>query len=484
MLGIKNMAQDYIRNLIQKTKDGDKEARQELVQGFANDIVYRARLYLGDESSAKAATTDIFMKMLNTLDDALDDESFDKWYQKIVRDVVIRKVIPLTSDGVVRNLPYTKSDEIIDFKKEYSTEDSRRMILKIISELPKAERVVSALYFYEGFSVKEIAQKLYLTEGEVESLLTMAKTKINASGVTLGEFLQMIANIRQTSLKTETLPISAISMGRHARIDNDATTEIETVGEVEKDLEEDLEEEIVEEYEEPVREDIMAIGNLEETTEIEIEEENKEPLFFTKHNQIIQEEVVEKKLEDNLDEEIESEGVKVKDKAEVIPVVKKEEYVEEDRPVRSTQSKNTKRRRINWLHLLLVLAIAFLILLGLWYLLFRGKGDKDPSNTVVTPEPTQATQPVETEETKEENNEAEQQTENNGGVLGSVVIANDMAINVRTSPSTDGDIVGTVYTSEIYEVLEIKKDDSYTWYRIGDNQWIADGGGWLTYTKK
>ena len=478
------MAQDYIRNLIQKTKDGDKEARQELVQGFANDIVYRARLYLGDESSAKAATTDIFMKMLNTLDDALDDESFDKWYQKIVRDVVIRKVIPLTSDGVVRNLPYTKSDEIIDFKKEYSTEDSRRMILKIISELPKAERVVSALYFYEGFSVKEIAQKLYLTEGEVESLLTMAKTKINASGVTLGEFLQMIANIRQTSLKTETLPISAISMGRHARIDNDATTEIETVGEVEKDLEEDLEEEIVEEYEEPVREDIMAIGNLEETTEIEIEEENKEPLFFTKHNQIIQEEVVEKKLEDNLDEEIESEGVKVKDKAEVIPVVKKEEYVEEDRPVRSTQSKNTKRRRINWLHLLLVLAIAFLILLGLWYLLFRGKGDKDPSNTVVTPEPTQATQPVETEETKEENNEAEQQTENNGGVLGSVVIANDMAINVRTSPSTDGDIVGTVYTSEIYEVLEIKKDDSYTWYRIGDNQWIADGGGWLTYTKK
>ena len=478
------MAQDYIRNLIQKTKEGDKEARQELLQGFTNDIVYRSRLYLGDEASAKAATTDVFMKMLNTLDDALDDESFDEWYQKIIRDVVIRKVIPLTSDGVVRNLPYTKSDEIIDFKKEYSTEDSRRMILKIISELPKAERVVATLYFYEGFSVKEIAQKLYLTEGEVESLLTMAKTKINASGVSLGEFLQMIANIKQTSLKTETLPISAISMGRHARVEDEATAEIEPV----EEEAEVIEEEIVEEYEEPTQEDIMAIGNLEETSEIEIEEDNKEPLFFTKHNQLIQEEVVEEIPEDNLDEEIESEGVKVEKKAEVIPVVKKEEYVEktaeEKRPTRSTQPRKTKKRKVNWLHLLLVMAIGLLILLGLWYLLFKGKGDKTPSNTVVTPEPTQATQPAETEETKEETKEEEKQTENTGGVQGSVEIANDMAINIRTKPSTEGDIVGTVYTSEIYEVFEIKKDDDYTWYRIGDDQWIADGGGWLTYTKK
>ena len=129
MLGKNIMAQDYIRNLIQKTKDGDKEARQELLQGFTNDILYRSRLYLGDEASAKAATTDIFMKMINTLDDALEEESFDEWYQKIIRDVVIRKVIPLTNEGVVRNLPYTKSDEVIDFKKEYFDNDS------IINEL-------------------------------------------------------------------------------------------------------------------------------------------------------------------------------------------------------------------------------------------------------------------------------------------------------------------------------------------------------------
>ena len=153
------MAQEYIKDLIRKTQAGDKEARQEFLKGFANDILYRARLYLGDEASAKAATTDIFMKMLNTLDGALEEESIDNWYQKIVRDVAIRKVLPLTTE-TVRNLPYTKTDEVADFSNLYSEEDSRRMLLSVIANLPKAERVVATLYFYDGLSTKDIAQKL------------------------------------------------------------------------------------------------------------------------------------------------------------------------------------------------------------------------------------------------------------------------------------------------------------------------------------
>ena len=252
------MAQEYVRNLIKRTMAGDKEARQELLKGYANDIVYRSRLYLGDENSARAATTDIFMKMLNTLDQALEADAFDDWYQKIVRDVAIRKVIPLTSDGVIKNIPYTRSDEVADASEKYSVEDSRRLILNVITKLPKAERVVSTLYFFDGLSVKDIAQKLYLTEGEVESLITKAKTKINASGISLGAFLQMLANIKQTSVKTETLPISVI------RNSNEEVVE-ETVDEDEMAItEDDSESEYIEEEVDYVDEEEDVV---EDTTE-------------------------------------------------------------------------------------------------------------------------------------------------------------------------------------------------------------------------
>ncbi len=53
-------------------------------------------------------------------------------------------------------------------------------------------------------------------------------------------------------------------------------------------------------------------------------------------------------------------------------------------------------------------------------------------------------------------------------------------IRIRPSASTSGKIIGHVYADEIYYVYEVKETKEYTWYRIGENMWIADGGGWIT----
>lgn len=506
------MAQEYVRNLIKRTMAGDKEARQELLKGYANDIVYRSRLYLGDENSARAATTDIFMKMLNTLDQALEADVFDDWYQKIVRDVAIRKVIPLTSDGVIKNIPYTRSDEVADASEKYSVEDSRRLILNVITKLPKAERVVSTLYFFDGLSVKDIAQKLYLTEGEVESLITKAKTKINASGITLGTFLQMLANIKQTSVKTETLPISVIRNSNEEvveeTVDEDemAITEDDSEDEydeeevdyvdeeeIEETTEEVYEDEVVEEYEEPLEEEVV-ISNDEELlidSDLDLDDES-EPVFFTKHNRIIDDSAVHTEEIPQLDGE---EDIVIEKPVQTAAVVKEAvKPVEEKRvtkeeaqaPLMATERKpatrkpSGKRRRVNWLHLFIVIGLALLLLFGLWYLLGKNKSN-EPEVINITPEPTAA---VETENNaSEEGNETSNETTNEQTQTGTLVVNAGMNINVRETPSTESTIVGSVYEGEEYQVYEINKTDEYTWYRIGDGQWIADGGGWVTFTQ-
>ena len=52
-------------------------------------------------------------------------------------------------------------------------------------------------------------------------------------------------------------------------------------------------------------------------------------------------------------------------------------------------------------------------------------------------------------------------------------------LRVRCDHSTDSAKIGVAEIDGLYNFYEIFKDDKYTWYRIADNQWIADNGNWL-----
>ena len=66
-------------------------------------------------------------------------------------------------------------------------------------------------------------------------------------------------------------------------------------------------------------------------------------------------------------------------------------------------------------------------------------------------------------------------------VIGTITIAAS-EINVRSTPSTTGELVTTAQPYSTYQVYETTTNEGYTWYRIAENEWIPDGGNWLTYT--
>ena len=53
------------------------------------------------------------------------------------------------------------------------------------------------------------------------------------------------------------------------------------------------------------------------------------------------------------------------------------------------------------------------------------------------------------------------------------------SLRVRKSASTESDTIGMSVKNGIYNYYEIKADSKYTWYRIADNQWIANNGKYL-----
>ncbi|MBQ9823538.1 MAG: WG repeat-containing protein [Solobacterium sp.] len=56
-------------------------------------------------------------------------------------------------------------------------------------------------------------------------------------------------------------------------------------------------------------------------------------------------------------------------------------------------------------------------------------------------------------------------------------------LNSRSLPSTDGEKLGKPDKGSEWDVYEIREAEGYTWYRIGKDRWVADGGGWVEYTE-
>ena len=71
-------------------------------------------------------------------------------------------------------------------------------------------------------------------------------------------------------------------------------------------------------------------------------------------------------------------------------------------------------------------------------------------------------------------------TSSTGSVIGRVTV-NVNGLNIRSSASTAGNAVGSATNGQTYDVYSTTSAGGYTWYQIGNNQWIADNGSWVTY---
>ena len=81
------------------------------------------------------------------------------------------------------------------------------------------------------------------------------------------------------------------------------------------------------------------------------------------------------------------------------------------------------------------------------------------------------------EETAPAENPAEEKTEKTLGTITSKV----NHLNIRSIASKQGDAVGQLSEGDRRTAYEKKESEGYTWYRIGENEWIADGNGdWVS----
>ncbi len=162
-------------DLLQACIEGKAHAQEALYTHFSQKMFGICLRYASDYHSAEDILQEGFVKVFKNLDRFRGDGSFEGWLKRIFVNTSIefyRKAV--TKRNIV------ELDSVFDQGHESLALDNlaAKDLLNIIQKLPNGYRTVFNLYGIEGYTHKEIASMLGISEGTSKSQLARARESI------------------------------------------------------------------------------------------------------------------------------------------------------------------------------------------------------------------------------------------------------------------------------------------------------------------
>lgn len=143
-----------------------------LVDDFSGHVYKAALSYCGNQSDAEDVVQNTFLKLLQRKEPFADEEHVKKW---LIRVAINESKNMCTSFWRKRIVPLEESESISD--TGFATEEQSGLY-DAVMQLKEKYRVVIHLYYYEEYSIKEIAQILHIKETTVSTRLMRARAKL------------------------------------------------------------------------------------------------------------------------------------------------------------------------------------------------------------------------------------------------------------------------------------------------------------------
>jgi RNA polymerase sigma-70 factor (ECF subfamily) len=177
--------ENNINEIIKGCLKNERKSQKLLYDKYAK-YMYRICLgYVNDQDTAQDILQDGFIKIFKNIKNYNENGSLSGWIRKIIVNTAIDY---LRSKKRLDNLlEYDDAIKCMDNNNEGVKNINIEAILLKVNKLPDGARTVFNLYALEGYSHKEIAQQLEITEGTSKSQLSRAKS-------ILKEWLQEFVN--------------------------------------------------------------------------------------------------------------------------------------------------------------------------------------------------------------------------------------------------------------------------------------------------
>ena len=178
--------------LVQKAKEGNKEAFDALYQKYKKPILNYIYRMVGNRATAEELTQETFVKAYINLQGYREQNTFSAWLYRIagnlvkneLRSNVYRAAISLDAPLVIDEENLKLMDTIVDKSSEEPdliarSHELHEAIQKVLSLLSFEHKTVLVLCDVQGLSYGEAAEILNTTVGTVASRLSRAREQFN-----------------------------------------------------------------------------------------------------------------------------------------------------------------------------------------------------------------------------------------------------------------------------------------------------------------
>ena len=156
-------------------KDNEKECKA-IYEKLAPKMMSLCLRYMGDREDAKDVLQDGFVTLFSEIDSYSGEGSFEGWARRIFVNtalMALRKNDALKMSDSLESAAHLQGGEMSQMQSI-----SYRELLAMIAELPSGYRTIFNMYVVEGYSHKEIAAALGISEATSRSQLMRARTML------------------------------------------------------------------------------------------------------------------------------------------------------------------------------------------------------------------------------------------------------------------------------------------------------------------
>ncbi len=161
-------------NLIIQCRKMHRTSQKQVYELLAPKLYLVCKRYLKKEEEIEEALADAFYTIFTKINQLKENGAFEGWAKKIVVNQCLLNI---------RKKKYFNTsleDVSVQPVAENSNESflEEEDLLKLLNYLPEGAKTVFVLYAIDGYSHKEIAEQLGISEGTSKSQLNVSRTKL------------------------------------------------------------------------------------------------------------------------------------------------------------------------------------------------------------------------------------------------------------------------------------------------------------------
>ncbi len=163
--------------LLTAIKNGNRAAQQRIYELFAPKMVNVCRRYAKDLEMAQDFMHDGFIKVFLNIGKFRGESSLETWVTRIMINNSLTAIKKEVRRGIKVNIddvPVRETDST-EFELHHKNPITANQVFELLDELPLGYKTVLGLYVLDGFTHKEIASQLGISEGTSKSQLAKAK---------------------------------------------------------------------------------------------------------------------------------------------------------------------------------------------------------------------------------------------------------------------------------------------------------------------